>query len=92
MKSGFAQGSVLGPLYFIIFINDLPKCVMSKCFGYAGDDHKNVATNLITLQVDALRMWKWLNNNLMKLNVSICKVLIFKGNTNSILNGALLIK
>ena len=49
VQSGVPQGSVLGPLFFILFVNDLPKCVMSICFGYA-DDYKIMEKNEITLQ------------------------------------------
>ena len=62
VKSGVPQGSVLGSLFFIIFINDLPECIMSSCFGYA-DDYKVIATNTITLQIDATRIWKWCSQN-----------------------------
>ena len=57
VQIGVPQGSALGPLFFILFINDLPKCVMSTLFGYA-DDYKIVAKNGITLQIDTHRIWK----------------------------------
>ena len=86
VKSGVPQGSVLGPLFFIIFINDIPECIKSSCFGYA-DDYKVIATNTITLQIDATRIWKWCSQNLMTLNVSKCKTLSLKGNGNISMNG-----
>ena len=78
VQSGVPQGSVFGPLFFIIFINDLPKCVMSTCFGYA-DDYKIIAKNGITLQIDAHKIWKWCSSNLVSLNLKKCKVLCLKG-------------
>ena len=37
LKSGISQGSVLGLLLFVIFINDLPKQVNSEYYLFADD-------------------------------------------------------
>ena len=77
ITSGVPQESILGPLMFILYINDLPTVAMSNCFGYA-DDYKIVSDNAITLNIDSNKIWNWCSRNLMSLNLSKCKTLHFK--------------
>ena len=77
--SGIPQGSVLGPLLFVIYINDLPDSVKSNILLFADDTKifQQVACreDAISLQkdIDALNSWseKWL----LKFNTDKCHVL-----------------
>ena len=76
--SGVPQGSILWPLLFLVFINDLPSCVMSATFGYA-DDYKIVGDNRFTLNIDVRRLWRWCEENCMSMNLTKSKILCIKG-------------
>ena len=88
--SGIPQGSVLGPLLFIIYINDLPSVCQDFCniFLFA-DDAKLYKCITNQLDADTLNMCfknllAWSDNWLMKLNISKCNVLSLQSNKNNI--------
>ena len=79
VTSGVPQGTVLGPLLFLVYINDLPECISSSCGLFADDCvlYRPI-TNQIdqeTLQQDLYNLQLWANKWLMMLNVNKCEVL-----------------
>jgi len=76
VRSGIPQGSILGPVLFTIYINDLPECVQSSCKVFA-DDTKiyGKAKNSHSLQEDIDKMQKWTLMWNLYFNADKCKVL-----------------
>lgn len=92
VKMGIPQGSIIGPILFIIYVNDAQKCIEGQnCFltNYA-DDKNLLITNpdLQTLLYDADRIFKllteWTSNERLILNEKKTNCVIFKTNRSSV--------
>ena len=72
LVSGVPQGSVLGPLLFLIFIGDISEGVSAVILIYVDDSkvHKNVKNeeDVLSLQEDLDRIYHWEKSNNMKFN------------------------
>ena len=77
MTSGIPQGSVLGPLLFVIFINDLPDQVKSDMYLFADDTKvfRRISTkeDEETLQKDINEMLKWADKWQLEFHPDKCK-------------------
>ena len=79
VTSGVPQGSVLGPLLFVIYINDEDFGIKSKISKFA-DDTKlcakvNNEINAEVLRLDLERIYKWSEDWQMFFNIDKCKVM-----------------
>ncbi|KAL0868298.1 hypothetical protein ABMA27_007827 [Loxostege sticticalis] len=79
---GVPQGSVLGPLLFLLFINDLPNIIQHKCFLFADDTTVVIkCDNLNSFNDDINKTIKsiieWLNLNNLKVNINKTKCIQF---------------
>jgi hypothetical protein len=81
VTSGVPQGSVLGPLLFLGYVNDIWRNIDSTIRLFAGDCiiYKEVKYNndMENLQTDLNRLGKWAVENAIKINPTKSKVVSF---------------
>ena len=77
VTSGIPQGSVLGPILFLVYINDLPEVVHNAVKLFADDTklYGNSCTDedQHLLQDDINSLIQWSDSWLLKFNISKCK-------------------
>ena len=87
LTSGVPQGSILGPILFSIFINDLPSaCISSNPYLFADDgalyfDNIN-RENYSDLKLEMISVYNWLQANKLALNNDKTKLIIFDSKPN----------
>ena len=81
VSSGVPQGSILGPLLFLIYLIDLSNDLSSEVFSFA-DDFKLLSLHKhnepCDLQFDLDRLWNWCTSHQMSFNIDKCCVMHFK--------------
>ena len=87
---GVPQGSILGPLLFLVYINDMHKAVRFSTLYHFADDtnllysHKNEKLLRKNINTDLKLIFQWLCANRLSLNVDKTEFIIFKSSRNKL--------
>ena len=88
IQFGVPQGSILGPLLFVLYINDLPQCLENSSINMYADNTVLYFTSLCSpeinkvVQDDLNRVAKWIECNKLILYHSKTKTMLFGSRQN----------
>ena len=83
MKYGVPQGSILGPLLFIIYINDIPNISSSASFVLYADDANIIISGHSITEIEekfnelSMKLETWVNTNGLSINLKKTNYMIF---------------
>ncbi|PNF17023.1 hypothetical protein B7P43_G02754 [Cryptotermes secundus] len=89
IKHGVPQGSVLGPLLFLLFINDLPRIIQNAEVVLFADDTNILITGNDMLSLNEKiqnvknQLEKWFYENHLIINTEKSKVIFFRGSRST---------
>ena len=87
---GFPQGSILGPLLFLIYVNDFNNCLTkSKAIMFADDttiwtSHKNTSTLFQLMQSEMELIDQWLVSNKLSINIEKTIFMLFSASNSNV--------
>ena len=86
LVSGVPQGSVLGPILFLVYISDIAEGLKAKTLVYVDDtkvrQQVNTEEDVELMQAELHKLYQWGINNNMEFNAKKFQVIRYGRNTN----------